>query len=74
MGAGVGGLPGYLLAAGATEATMAARNSVTRKVGEKASNSLRAANAIEAYQREQAKRGGPLAPHLPQYLLPYITD
>lgn len=74
MGAGLGGLPGYLLATGAAEGALAARNSVAKKVGKKASSSLLAADAIEAYQRDQAKRGL-LDQYLsPEYLLPYIQE
>jgi hypothetical protein len=69
----VGGLPGYALGLLATEGVNAANNSITRKVGQKASNSLLAAEAIEAYQRDQAKRGL-LRNGMPSYLLPYITD
>lgn len=71
VGAGLGGLPGYLIAAGATEGAMAARNSVARKVGEKASSAATAADAIEAFQREQAKRG---LLDIPEYLLPYTNQ
>lgn len=74
MGAGLGGLPGYLIAAGATEGAMAARNSVTRKVGQKASSAAAAADAIEAYQRTQNRRGLLDEYLVPQYLLPYIQD
>ena len=73
LGFSGGGLPAYLLAQGATEGAIAARNSVARKVGEKASSSARAADAIEAYQREQAKRGL-FGSQLPPYLLPYVTE
>lgn len=74
MGAGLGGLPGYLLATGVTEGAMAARNSVAKKVGKKASDSLLAAEAIEAAQRGQA-RGSLLDQYLlPEYLLPYVVE
>lgn len=72
LGFGGGGLPAYLLAQGVTEGTIAARNSVAKKVGEKASNSMRAADAIEAAQRDQARRK--TATGLQKYLLPYRTD
>lgn len=52
LGFSGGGLPAYLLAQGATEGAIAARNSVARKVGKKASDSLLAADAIEAYGRD----------------------
>jgi hypothetical protein len=74
LGFSGGGLPAYLLAQGLTEGTIAARNSVARKVGKKASDSLLAADAIEAYGRDQS-RGGLLDRYLvPEYLLPYIQE
>ena len=73
LGFGGGGLPAYLLAQGATEGAIAARNSVARRVGQKASRADMAAEAIEAYKRSQVDRGL-LAPYLPQYMLPYIQE
>ena len=74
IGGLVGNVPGSLAALAASEGLLAANNAVTRKVGQKASNSLLAAEAIEAYKRDQMKRGL-LGKHgMPAYLLPYIQD
>lgn len=53
---------------------MAARNSVQKKVGKKASDSLLAAEAIEAARRDEVNRGLLDRYLLPEYLLPYIQD
>lgn len=74
IGGLVGNVPGSLAALAASEGLLAVNNAVTKKVGQKASNSLLAADAIEAYQRDQMKRGL-LGKHgMPSYLLPYIQD
>lgn len=76
LGASFGGLDGGLASLLLLEGANAANNAVTRQVGRKAASAPLAADAIEAYQRELARRqggGGLLTQHgMPAFLLPYI--
>jgi hypothetical protein len=74
-GGALGGAPGYGLGLLATEGLNAANNAVVKQVGRKAASAPLAADAIEAYQRDIARRrgGGLLSEHgMPAFLLPYI--
>jgi hypothetical protein len=71
----LGNVPGSILGLLASEGAIAANNAVTRKVGQKAASAPMAADAIEAYQRELARRqgGGLLGEYaMPAFLLPYV--
>jgi hypothetical protein len=76
LGASFGGLDGGLASLLLLEGANAANNAVVRQVGRKASSAPLAADAIEAYQRELARKkggGGLLTQHgMPAFLLPYI--
>lgn len=76
LGASFGGLDGGLASLLLLEGANAANNAVARQVGRKAASAPLAADAIEAYRRDLARRqggGGLLTQHgMPAFLLPYI--
>lgn len=74
LGASFGGLDGGLASLLLLEGANAANNAVTRKVGQKAASSKAAADAIEAFQRDKARKGLLERSGMPQYLLPYISQ
>lgn len=69
IGAGTGGLPGYLAGVGVAESAIAANNATLRQLGQRASSAPATADAIEAFQRRQ--QPGQLRSFMERYALPY---
>lgn len=67
----LGELAGAGLGSQLGEGVTALNGKVMRKVGEKAANAQKAADALEAYRLQQARKRQGLLGRLPQYLLPY---
>lgn len=73
LGTVLGNAPGGLAALLASEGMIAANNSVTRKLGQKAASAKLSAEAIEAYQRQLSQQQALQQYGMPQYLLPFVS-
>jgi hypothetical protein len=69
----LGELTGAAIGGHLGEGVNALNGKVMRKVGEKAANAQKAADALEAYRIQQARKRQGLLTNLPQYLLPYAN-
>lgn len=68
---GIGELAGAGIGMHLGEGVSALNGKVMGKVGEKAANAQKAADALEAYRLQQARKRKGLLSQLPDYLLPY---